>query len=380
MHLRRPIIAALAALSICFATAVEPVGKQRTEQQQPAAKSPTAGKQTAEEPVGKQRTMQQQPAAKSPTAGKQTTEEPAGRQPAEQQQLAAKSPTAGQQTVEEPTERQPAVQQQSAGRTPTTFRRTGARSPARHPIGIAFYDADRLYDTLPALFYNDTDYTPEGRYGWNTARYGRKIRNTAAVIDSMGLPLVAVWGVENEAVVRDLAAACKGDYTYLHRTLNTFDGMDFALFYYGDVFYPEYIEEGRRYLYIEGLLGRDTVGLVLCAEDRMAEWVVRDLREERPGVKLVVAGRSATTDPATYGLRDAQARAAEAGRGTIRSRGRWSMRERILVDTAFRIRRGDVFARRYLIDPKSGNPLTTYSRGVYRGGYGYSLPVYVYIE
>ncbi|WP_300797548.1 hypothetical protein [uncultured Alistipes sp.] len=251
---------------------------------------------------------------------------------------------------------------------------------ARRPVGIAFYDIDRLYDTLPSLFYHDDDYTPDGRYGWNTERYRRKIHHTAAVIDSMALPIVALWGVENEAVVRDLAAACRGDYSYLHRTLNSLDGMDFALLYYGDRFYPERVEEGRRYLYVEGLLGRDTVGLVLCAEERMARWVVRDLRRERPQVRLVVLGRSATLDPAAWGLRDAQARAARAGRGTIRSRGRWSMRDRILVDTAFRVLAGDVYVRRYLVDQKSGNPLTTISRGVYRGGYGYSLPVYAYFE
>ena len=247
-------------------------------------------------------------------------------------------------------------------------------------MGIAFYDIDRLYDTLPSLFYHDDDYTPEGRYGWDTERYRRKIRHTAAVIDSMALPIVALWGVENEAVVRDLAAACRGDYSYLHRTLNSLDGMDFALLYYGDMFYPERVEEGRRYLYVEGLLERDTVGLVLCAEERMAGWVVRDLRHERPHVRLVVLGRSATLDPAAWGLRDAQARAARAGRGTIRSRGRWSMRDRILVDTAFRVCGGDVYMRRYLVDQKSGNPLTTFSGGVYRGGYGYSLPVYAYFE
>ena len=55
--------------------------------------------------------------------------------------------------------------------------------------------------------------------------------------------------------VRDLAAACRGDYSYLHRTLNTLDGLDFALLYYGDLFYPHYAEPGRHYLYIEGTMG-----------------------------------------------------------------------------------------------------------------------------
>lgn len=248
------------------------------------------------------------------------------------------------------------------------------------PVGIAFYDVDRIYDTLPALFYDDEDYTPEGRRHWTSERYTRKIRNTAAVIDSMALPIVALWGVENEQVVRDIAAACKGEYSYLHRTLNSLDGMDFALLYYGDLFFPTYDEPGRRYLYVEGELGRDTVGLVLCAEVRMAQWVVKDLRAERPHARLIVLGRSDFTDPEAWGLHDATRRAEQAGRGTVRRGGRWQMRDRILADTTLKTSEGDVFARRYLVDQKTGNPLTTYSRGVYRGGYGYSLPVFVYIR
>ena len=251
---------------------------------------------------------------------------------------------------------------------------------AKSPVGIAFYDVDRIYDTIPALFYDDTNYTPEGRYGWNSERYTRKIRNTAAVIDSMALDIVALWGVENEQVVRDLSAACREAYTYLHRTLNTLDGMDFALLFFADRFAPERVETGRRYLYVEGECGGRTLGLVLCGDARTTEWLVADLRDEHPGVPLVVMGRVGRIPAGRFGLRDATARAEKAGRGNIRRAGRWEMRDRMLVDTLLDSSDADVFARRYLVDQKSGNPLRTYSRGVYRGGYGYSLPVFVYIR
>ena len=251
---------------------------------------------------------------------------------------------------------------------------------AKSPVGIVFYDVDRIYDTIPALFYDDSDYTPEGRYGWNSERYTRKIRNTAAVIDSMALDIVALWGVENEQVVRDLSAACREAYTYLHRTLNTLDGMDFALLFFADCFAPERVETGRRYLYVEGECEGRTLGLVLCGDARTTEWLVADLREEHPGVPLVVMGRVGRIPAERFGLRDATARAEKAGRGNIRRAGRWEMRDRMLVDTLLDSSDADVFARRYLVDQKSGNPLRTYSRGVYRGGYGYSLPVFVYIR
>lgn len=256
----------------------------------------------------------------------------------------------------------------------------GLAAFGRQPVGIAFYDVDRLYDTIPALFYDDSDHTPEGRYAWNSERYNRKIRNTAAVIDSMALEIVALWGVENEQVVRDLAAACHGDYSYLHRTLNRFDGMDFALLYHGDRFYPTSTETGRSYLYVEGELDGQRIGLALCGDTETARWLAADLREEHPGLPLVVAGRLGRLRAAKFGLTDATARAERAGRGNIRRAGRWEMRDRILVDTALHNLGGDVYIRRYLVDQKSGNPLTTYSRGVYCGGYGYSLPVFTHIR
>lgn len=255
--------------------------------------------------------------------------------------------------------------------------RTAGAGP---PVGVAYYDVDHLYDTLPALFYDDADYTPEGRLGWDAVRYGRKIRAVATTIDSMSMDLVGLWGVENEAVVRDLAAASAEDYVYLHRTLNSLDGMDFALLYRGDRFFPHYDEAGRRYLYVEGTLRRDTVGILLCSDAHTAQWLVGTLREERPAARIIALGRLAGLDAAALGLHDATARAARAGRGNLRAREGWRMRDRILADTAFAVLRGDVFVRRPMTDPATGYPQPTYDRGRYRGGAGYALPVFVYLR
>ena len=73
---------------------------------------------------------------------------------------------------------------------------SGIRCTLAQPrIGIAYCDLDHLYDTIPALFYDDSDYTPGGRLAWDTERYRRKIARTAAVIDSMRMPLVALWSL-----------------------------------------------------------------------------------------------------------------------------------------------------------------------------------------
>lgn len=255
-------------------------------------------------------------------------------------------------------------------------------------VGIAYYDVERLYDTIVSPFYNDTDYTPAGRLHWDSERYHRKINRTAAVLDSMALPLVALYGVENEAVVRDLVRACRNDYTYFHRTLDRLDGLDFALLYYGDRFFPHYTERGNNYLYIEGSLAFeyggqpcDTLGLLLCRNERMSHWLSTVLRKERPNAKLLIMGRFRPTEISPQGFRDATARAENSGRGNFFRQKGWEMRDRIAADTALRIDRCDVFVRRWMLDAAAdGKPLPTYEYMRYRGGYSSRLPIFIYIS
>lgn len=254
-------------------------------------------------------------------------------------------------------------------------------SYGQRPIGIAFYDVDRIYDTVPALFYDDADYTPEGRLHWTAERYARKIRNTAAVIDSMALPLVALWGVENEQV-RGATSPPPAGATTPTSTARSIRSTEWIL---------RCSTTGTSST--RPATSRDAATSTSRANSDATPWGWRCAAthawpngscatcvRSRPHVKLIVLGRSDLPDPGRWGLRDATRRAEQAGRGTVRRGGRWQMRDRILADTALTTSEGDVFARRYLVDQKSGNPLTTYSRGVYRGGYGYSLPVFIYIR
>ncbi len=272
---------------------------------------------------------------------------------------------------------------------------------AEAQLCFAYYDLDRLYDTIPSPFYNDSDYTPAGRYAWDSRRYVRKIRDAAAVIDSLGLPLVALYGVENEQVARDLSAACAGDYVYLHRTLNTLDGMDFVLLYYADCFRPLRCETGRRALCIDGILRRpaaaggfrrDTVAILLTADPETAPHQLRDLcdRDDRGGRGdlrdgqrrrlLLAAGRLDALRAADFGLKDRLAAAARRGHGSRRRRGGWQMRDRIFTSPELGCRPGQVYLRRFLLDGGSGEPLPTYDAHRYRGGRSRNLPVWCRIE
>ena len=261
-----------------------------------------------------------------------------------------------------------------------------AREPSRPAgIAVAYYDADRLYDTLPSLFARDADFLPDGARRWNSERYLRKLANTAAVVDSLGLPLVLLYGIENETVLRELAARCRADYALLHRTMNRLDGLDFGLLYFGDKFFPKYTDCGFGHIYIEGDYAAAEgswlrIGLVGVCDDRYLNAILAGLRETRPGVRLVVLGRVRRCDAAAAGLQRALTAAETAGRGNARSRHGWYMRDNALVDTAFVAVRGDVYAQRWLFDPQTGAPFATFEGRRYRGGYGSSLPLFIYLR
>ena len=247
---------------------------------------------------------------------------------------------------------------------------------AQPRVGFAYYDVDRAYDTALSPFYDDQDFTPDGRYHWTTERYERKVSDIAAIIDSMSLPIVALYGVENEQVVRDIASRCKGDYSYIHRTLNRLDGMDFALLYYGDVLFPDKIEVGLDYMLIETNIGSREYALLLTHRSRSLQSRVEQLKELSPERLIVVAGDLYGIDYAKFGLNDATADAERAGHGNTIYRNRWRMFDRILVDVRLE-NRCDVYARRWLLD-RNGEPRPTFNREGYTGGASRKLPIFCY--
>ncbi len=248
---------------------------------------------------------------------------------------------------------------------------------AQPRVGFAYYDVDRAYDTKPSAFYNDSAFTPEGRNRWTTERYEHKIEKVAAVIDSMALPIVALYGVENEEVVRDIVRECKGDYSYVHRTLNRLDGMDFALLYYGDVLFPERVECGLDYMLIEGSIADREFSFLLTHRSRFLGTLIAQIREQSPQRYIIVAGDLYGIDHKKFKLNEATARAERAGHGNTIHRGNWRMFDRILSDRRLHTS-CDVYVRRWMLGDNA-EPLPTFNREGYIGGAGRKLPIFCYI-
>lgn len=246
-------------------------------------------------------------------------------------------------------------------------------------VRLLYYDVDGLYDTIPSLHRTDT-YTPDGQHRWESSRYWHKVEQIVARIDSLGLEMVALYGVENEAVVRDIAQRSTQDYRYLHYTLNNFDGLDYALLYHGDRIEPLEVRGYNQSLRIEARIERDTVTLLLVADPDPAEELIRDCRSRHPHRKMVVAGYTGSLKASRYRLVERTAKARREGHGTRYSVRGWWLRDAIWSDKELGTRPAEVVIRPEWLDKGSSTPLPTYRQATYLGGAGRNLPVWCTIE
>lgn len=280
-----------------------------------------------------------------------------------------------------------------------------AASAQRPPI-MMFYNVESLYDTIPSLFYNDSDYTPNGALHWNTTRYNNKLQAVASVVDSVAAEIVALAEVENENVVRDLVTALGTDYNYIHRTSNDSRGMDLALLYKGDKLFPEQIrmvESGyrRSFLYVRGLFCGERIDLIVChlpsqlsrkenrlrAQRHLATFV-DSLHRADTSARIVIAGDFNDTPSAITKRKimpswctPLMLTAEQRGEGTIVYDGRWLMYDNFWIDAqAFPTARAQVYIRRDLISTEGGaRPIRTFTSRAYTAGPSDHLPVILHL-
>lgn len=245
-------------------------------------------------------------------------------------------------------------------------------------IGVAYYDVDALYDTIPSRFYNDKNYTPEGRYKWDSQRYRQKVEHIAQVIDSLHMPIVALYGVENEEVVRDITATVREDYAYIHRTQDFSLGLDFALLYYGDVFFPEKVTSHHNALCIDGYIG-DCPATIIINNNSSSLGVLLNRNEYKVEDRaIIVLGKQRAESTSRWQLSDVMSEAEAAGRGTVVYYDRWQMRHRIATNIK-NIEQCNVYIKEWLLDME-GRPKPTFRGSKYYGGYSTSLPIYIYFD
>ncbi len=269
-----------------------------------------------------------------------------------------------------------------------------------------------MFDTIPSPFYDDGEFTPPR---WNTKRYGRKIEQLTSVLDAMKADVVGLAEVENESVVRDLVMALETDYNYIHITSGDGRGIEQALLYKGDRFFPsaqrlQRSGMGREFLHVEGELMGEHVHIVVCHlasnlnDTKLRERNMRALRSlvERilthdPAARVVVMGDMNSTPgdklvrrvwgdlSQPYGFVGTPHWADyEKGRGSYGFRERWLLYDWMLLSPALS-REGDweagVYAREELAESYRGmkRPRRTFVGDNYLGGPSDHFPVWLVI-
>lgn len=302
---------------------------------------------------------------------------------------------------------------------------SGLSAAGQQKVSVGFYNTENLFDTIPSPFYDDKDFTPSGRNQWNGERYDRKLRNLARVVDDAGFDLLGLAEVENEVVVRDLITVLADGYNYIHRTTSDSRGIDVAVIYKGDKFFPENICQissgsSREFLHVRGSLAGDTVNIIVChmpskfnspayrkrAMGKLA-FTADSLIKNDTAAKLIVMG-DFNSEPAEKCFREAFGQQVEGlysesglygalhdfekrGFGSYCWDNKWMIYDNIIVSQDFlcggglRFLRGGVFVRDYLIaggqdsalsGVRAGYPKRTFSSGHYTGGYSDHLPVF----
>lgn len=277
----------------------------------------------------------------------------------------------------------------------------------------AFWNVENLCDTLRSDFYDDSDFTPSGRYGWNTERYNRKIANIARVIDQMNADCVGLAEVENESVVRDLVKALKTGYCYIFRTTSDRRGMDLALLYRPDRIFPKFVEQiplgsTREALHVVCTLssGDETDFVIWHAPSKLNERAYRrkalaGLRAAADsltasGAKLIIMGDMNSSPNErifrkSFGdgvYRSPVSEATDIG-GSYFDTDRWILMDNILIGPrtalAYNFFRGGIFVRDYMLwsGKKAakcgceGTPKRTFDAASDYSGYSDHLPVFL---
>ncbi|MGZ2370750.1 endonuclease/exonuclease/phosphatase family protein [Ancylomarina sp. YFZ004] len=115
----------------------------------------------------------------------------------------------------------------------------------RSDYRILFYNVENLFDTKDDSLKNDAEFLPQGQKHWTWKKYQDKCSKIAKVIMAAGgweLPeIIGLCEVENKKTLNGILYATplkKAKYKIIHRESPDHRGIDVALFYQSDRFFP----------------------------------------------------------------------------------------------------------------------------------------------
>lgn len=160
----------------------------------------------------------------------------------------------------------------------TLFLNSSAQTQSKE-YSLLFYNVENLFDVKDDSLTADNEFTPDGDRHWTYRKLEHKLLNISKSIIAAGgweMPtIVALGEVENRYVLEQLRNETplkNTPYKIIHKESPDFRGIDVAMLYNADEFYPleyEYfplftksgtVRKSREILYVSGIIGGiDTV-------------------------------------------------------------------------------------------------------------------------
>jgi exonuclease III len=108
--------------------------------------------------------------------------------------------------------------------------------PHHHTLSFMFYNLENYFDTIDDNLHFDDDFTPIGKFEWNSDKYQAKINNLSKVLmqSSDKLPdVIGVCELESKTAIKDLIKheLFKNDFDFIHYDSPDERGIDVAFLY-----------------------------------------------------------------------------------------------------------------------------------------------------
>ena len=285
------------------------------------------------------------------------------------------------------------------------------------PFRVLFYNVENLFYPSDDSLSLDDDFTPKGNRFWTFRRYNDKIIRLGKVILSSGRgdapDLVGLCEIENRRVLEELIQKTSlriFNYRILHKESPDKRGIDVALLYRADRFYPLKYKLHR--VEGEGWSTREILEVCGIAKDKdtisvfVNHWPSRysgvlETRDKRvaaanvlaaavdsitfasPQRKIVICG-DFNDEPGDKSLRilidgrPLKNLSKEWKSGTIKHQGQWSIFDQFIVSKYMK-GQAKIFSVPFLLEPDEKfmgrRPCRTYIGFRYHGGFSDHLPV-----
>ena len=303
---------------------------------------------------------------------------------------------------------------------------------AQTDFRIAFYNVENLFDTHNNSQTNDDEFTPEGSRHWSNYKYWQKIKKTSKTLKIIGdweaPAIIGLAEIENDTVLKNLIYSDplkSSKYAIIHRDSPDHRGIDVALLYRKDKFFPiNYkffplkdhkgnIIHSREIAYTKGIVkGGDTLHVFVVhfpsryggykkSEPKRLNAVSQlmsitdslNITFNDPNIIIMGDFNDTPTNKSIINLNENKwINLLESDHGTHKYQGKWTKLDHFFVsnsllekDNTIQISRNtNVFKESFLLEEDlkylGNKPFRTFVGFKYNGGFSDHLPVFINLK